>query len=538
LQLVFDDLVRLDSGQTIEADICVIGAGAAGISIACAFIGSDNEVCVVESGGFDFEADTQNLYSGRSADTSVALEAGRLRMFGGTTNHWGGRCAEFSADELAERSWVPYSGWPISAAELARYYDRARKVCGFNQPWRGPEETFELLGLDRRPAVAGDVEPQLWHITQHDGGMYWNFGTQYRTVLERTRNVRVLLHANLVAFRTDPTMRHVESVEVRSLTGNAASVRARLFVICTGAIENARLLLLPNQYGPAGLGNSHDLVGRFFMQHIRAKAATIAVADRLSPIQDFYNDFTGPDQAYYEVGVTLSKRLQSNAKILNGSAVLEYEGDPRAGTTAAQDIWRRLRAGEWADDLGAKVWRVISDLPAFATNAERWLKTGRHPLLPLKVSNVIVDLEQMPDPDSRVRLGTDRDPLGLPRVVTYWKVSGHERETARQFMIALGTAFGMRDLGRLRVEPEFEQPGDAWVSSVTETYHYLGTTRMAVDPSQGVVDTNCRVHGMDNLFVGGSSVFPTGGHVNPTFTITALALRLADYMRKTIANVK
>ena len=426
----------------------------------------------------------------------------------------------------------------ISAATLAPYYDQARSACGFTQPWLGPQETFKRLGLDPRLGFAGDIESQLWHITPHDGGRYWNFGTQYRAVLERDQNIRVLLHANLVGFVTDPTARHVERIELRSLTGNTASVRARFFVICAGAIENARLLLLPSQYASAGLGNSNDLVGRFFMQHIRAKAATIAVAERLSPLQDFYNDFTGPDQAYYEVGVKLAGRLQSKAKILNASAVLEYEGDPKAGSTAAQDIWRKLREGKWTDDLGTKVWCVISDLPAFRTNAERWLKTGRHPLLPLKTSNVVVDLEQVPDPESRILLGTERDALGLPRVVTDWRVSDVERESARQFMIALGTELGARDLGRLRVEPEFEQPGDAWTTAIVETYHYLGTTRMAVDPSEGVVDTNCRVHGMDNLFVGGGSVFPTGGHVNPTLTITALALRLADYLRDALMRVQ
>lgn len=534
---MFDDLARAD-GQTIEADICVVGAGAAGISIARAFIGIGTRVCLVESGGFDFEAETQDLYSGDSVATPVALETGRLRMFGGTTNHWGGRCAEFSADELAARPWVPYSGWPISAATLAPWYDRARDVCGFTQPWLTARETFGRLGLDPRLAVSGDVEPQLWHVTPRDGGQYWNFGTQYRAVLERERNIRVLLHANLVGFATDPAARHVDRIALRGLTGCVATVRARFFVLCAGAIENARLLLLPGQYAPVGLGNAHDLVGRFFMQHIRAKAATIATAERLSPIQDFYNDFVGADQANYEVGLSLAGRLQTRAKLLNASAVLEYEGDPKAGTTAAQDIWRKLRDGKWTDDLGTKVWRVISDLPAFGTNAERWLKTGRHPLLPLKTSTVVVDLEQVPDPESRIRLGTDRDALGLPRVVADWRISDRERETARQFMIALGTELGARNLGRLRIEPELEHTGDAWTAGIIETYHYLGTTRMAVDPSEGVVDTNCRVHGLDNVFIAGGSVFPTGGHVNPTLTITALALRLADHLRDALVGTK
>ena len=531
---MFDDLGSLNGGQTIEADICIIGGGAAGISIAREFIASGIEVCLVESGGFDFEQDTQNLYSGSSSGMEVALDTGRLRQLGGTTNHWGGRCAEFTVSQMAERPWVPYSGWPISLATLSPYYERARSVCGFTQPWLNPEETFKLLGLDEGLGGPGDLETQLWRYTPSVGMRAWNFGEAYRDTLRRAQNVRVLLHANLFGFVTDSTGRQVEWVNLRSLGGHTASVRSRFFVLCAGGIENARLLLMPTEYTPAGLGNTHDLVGRFFMQHLRVTAATIVTADRLSPLQDFYNVSIGPDGVQYQVGLNLSARLAARARLLNASAVLDYEGDPDAGSTAALDIWRKLRNGKWADDLGTKVWRVISDLPAFASNAERRFRTGRHPLLPLARTNVLVDLEQKPDPESRLRLGTERDALGQPRIVTDWRVSDLERETARQFMIALGTEFGARGLGRLRIEPAFEESGDGWKEAIIETCHYTGTTRMAIEPSNGVVDTDCRVHGMDNLFVGGSSVFPTGGHVNPTFTITALALRLADHLRDAV----
>ena len=533
---MFDNLASLDGGQTIEADLCIIGGGAAGIAIASDFISSGIQVCLVESGDFDFEQDTQDLYSGSSSGRQVALDIGRLRFFGGTTNHWGGRCAELTATQMAERSWVPYSGWPITSATLSPYYRRARSVCGFTQPWLTSEATFELLGLDEGLAVAGDLETQLWRFTPSDGMRAWNFGVAYRAALKRAQNIRVLLHANLVGFVTDPTGRHVERVNLRSLGGHTASVRSRFFVLCAGGIENARLLLLPNEYAPAGLGNGRDLVGRFFMQHLRVTAATIATTDRLSPLQDFYNVTIGPDGVQYQVGVNPSASMASRTKLLNATAVLDYEGDPEAGSTAALDIWRKLRTGKWTDDLGTHVWRVVRDLPAFVSNAERRFRTGRHPLLPLAKTSVIVDLEQLPNPESRVQLGTERDALGLPRTLTDWRVSDLERETARQFMIALGTEFGARGLGRLRIDPSFEEPGDAWTEAITETYHYMGTTRMAVDPSKGVVDIDCRVHGMDNLFVGGGSVFPTGGHVNPTLTITALALRLADHLRDAVGQ--
>jgi choline dehydrogenase-like flavoprotein len=534
---MFGDFAHLSSGDTIDADLCIIGAGAAGISIAHSFVGQRTRVCLVESGGFDFEAETQDLYAGTSIGLPVALDSGRLRMFGGTTNHWGGRCVPFSPAELAKRSWVPYSGWPISSETLQPYYDRARSICGFTQPRLERDDMFRLLNLDTTLAATGDVEPLFLPFAPHEGAIYWNFGTSYRDELEKAENIRVLLHGNLVGFDTDATARHVERIRLRDLAGKSASVSARYFVLCTGGIENARLLLLPGDHAPSGIGNSRDLVGRFFMQHPRVvKAATIAASERFSPLQDFYNDFIGPDGVQYAVGVTLSDQAQRRAQILSCSATFEYEGDPEAGSTAAQDIWRKLRDGRWADDLGTKVWRVIRDLPGFASSAERWVRSGRHPLLPLMTTSVTVELEQLPDPDSRVTLGAERDALGLPRVETDWRISDLERETARQFMVALGAYLGARGLGRLRVEPALEQPGDAWAEAVNETYHYLGTTRMAADPSQGVVDIDCRVHGMDNLFVAGSSVFPTGGYANPTLTITALALRLADRFRDIFAQ--
>ncbi len=525
------DLARSEGGGAIDCDLCIVGAGAAGITIASALIDRRLQICLIESGGFDYEADTQELYAGRSVGVPVALDAGRLRMFGGTTNHWGGRCAEFSDAEFAARAWIPQSGWPLPLETLAPYYARARAVCGLGTSWPSDAEMFGRLGLDPGLAAPGDVETQLWRFAPHEGGLFRNFGTAYREALAKAGNVQVLMHANLVGFATDPGARHVERIELRSLGGNGASIAARHFVLCAGGIENARLLLLPTAQAPAGLGNARDLVGRYLMQHDRAKAATIAVPDRLSRLQDLYNDFVGPDGIQYEVGLRLSGEAQRKAQVLNCSAVLQYDGDPAAGSTAAQDIWRKLREGRWTDDLGTKVWRVMSDLPAFGTNAERWLSTGRHPLLPLLAARVTVDLEQLPDPDSRITLGTERDALGLPRIVADWRVSDLERETARQFMIALGAQLGARGLGRLRIEPAFEQVGSDWVASADETYHYLGTTRMSADPSQGVVDPDCRVHGIDNLFVAGSSVFPTGGHVNPTLTIAALGLRLADHLQ-------
>ena len=528
---MIQDLRSQEDGLALEADLCVIGAGAAGIAMATRFVATDIRVCLVESGGYDYEEDTQKLYAGRSLGEPVELEdLGRLRMLGGTTNHWGGRCAEYSAAEFAVRDWVPHGGWPIDRDELKPFYRRARELCGLTADCASNEETLRFLHIADDSAATDQIDTQIWRYAPDAGEGNWNFGLVYRSKLERAANVRLVLHANCTAFHTNEGLGHVDAIAVRSLTGVSGTITARAFVLCCGGIENPRLLLAASPSEQRGLGDSHDLIGRFFMQHLRADAARIVPAQSLSPMQDVYGDFNGSDSVSYSVGLALGEAPQREHKLLNCSAVIDYFGDPRAGTTAAQDIWRRLREARWADDLGMKVWRVVRDLSAIESNAERRLLHGMHPLLLLESASLTVDVEQVPNPDSRIMLGGERDALGMRQTVTDWRFSPVEKQTVRHFMMATAAAFARRGIGRVALLPWLEERNDGWPHPMLQTFHYMGTTRMSATPAQGVVDPSCRVWGVDNLYIAGSSVFPVGGHVNPTLTLTALALRLADHL--------
>jgi choline dehydrogenase-like flavoprotein len=528
---MIQDLRSQVDGLKVEADLCIIGAGAAGIAIATQFAETGVQVCLVESGGYDYEEDTQQLYAGRSLGEPVDLETGRLRMLGGTTNHWGGRCAEYSPAEFATRDWVPYSGWPIDLDELKPFYRRARKLCGLAADWAPNEETLRFLEIADDSGPTDQIDTQIWRTAPDAGGGAWSFGLVYRSMLQRATNVRLLLHANCTAFRTNDVLGHVEAIAVQSLTGVSCTITAKAFVLCCGGIENPRLLLAASPTEQRGLGASHDLIGRFFMQHLRVDAARIVPTQRLSPMQDVYGEFRAADGVMYEVGLTLSEATQREYKLLNCSAVIDYIGDPQAGTTALQDVWRRLRQGRWGDDLGIKVWRVVNDLSAIESNAERRLLHGRHPLLPLESAMLTVDVEQVPNPDSRILLGDERDALGMRRTVTNWRFSPVEKRTVRHFMMATAAAFARRGIGRVALRPWLQESDDGWPHPIDETHHLIGTTRMSAEPAQGVVDSSCRVWGVDNLYVAGSSVFPAGGHVNPTLTLIALAVRLADHLR-------
>jgi choline dehydrogenase-like flavoprotein len=209
----------------------------------------------------------------------------------------------------------------------------------------------------------------------------------------------------------------------------------------------------------------------------------------------------------------------------------------------AQDIWQSLLAGHWASDIGQKVGLIARDFPAVAEKLAHRITSGHSLALdgaagvPSRSAVLLLDLEQAPDPESRISLSKERDALGLRRVQANWRIGELERRTAAKFSNLVAAEFARLGIGRCRLEPWLQDDTVPMTAALQETYHYMGTTRMADTPTQGVLDRNCAVHGMNNLCVAGSSVFPTAGHANPTFTIVALALRLADFIAQKIGTV-
>lgn len=517
-----------------------MGAGAAGITIALELAGSGLRVCLVEGGGMQYEyQESQELYRGESVGVPVSLDGGRLRFFGGSTNHWGGRCAPLDDIDFRRRDWVDHSGWPINRSELDPYYVRAQKVAGFPSPWLSDSET-----LSHFKVAVPSINPEwlrafLWRYTPAmKDAPVWKWANAYGGALRASSNIRVLLHANFTKFSSEASGARVSSVRVESLNGVSATITAKTFVLCCGGIENARLLLLGAEQNGGGFGNDNDLVGRYFMQHPRGPAGLVVSSERMSRVQEQFNILQDADGLEIEVGIAPTPQIMEAERLLNCSAVLQYQGDPESGVAAAQEIWGALLSGQWSPDIGEKVGRVAGDFGEFIHGLEHRLTSG-HSLalegsagLPSRSAILLIDLEQAPDPESRVTLGTDRDALGLRRVRANWRLGELERRTAAKFTTYIAAEFARLGIGRCRLEPWVENDGIQMTAGLRETYHYIGTTRMSDSSRDGVVNRNCAVHGMDNLYVAGSSVFPTSGQANPTLTIVALALRLADSLKR------
>jgi len=536
---VIEDLRELPRATAVEADVCLVGAGAAGITIAKELDGSGLRVCLVEGGGMQYEYfESQTLYQGVNTGVPVSLEGGRLRYFGGSTNHWGGRCAPLDDIDFRRRDWIAHSGWPIDRAELDPYYLRAQQISGFSAPWLSDADTLAYLKVALPAIDHSRLKPFLWHYTPAmKDAPVWKWANAYGSELRESKNIRTLLHANFAAFSTEKDRTRVRSLTVSSLNGVTATITAKTFVLCCGGIENARLLLLGAEQNSGGFGNKNDLVGRFFMQHSRGPAGLIVSAERMSRVQEQFNILRGADGLEVEVGLTLTPQAQEQDRLLNCTGVMQYQGDPASGVTAAQDIWRALQAGNWAPNMGEKVGLIAEDSGAFVQALEHRLSSG-HSLaregaagVPSRSAILLLDLEQAPDPESRISLAPDRDALGLRRAQVNWRIGELERRTAAKFTSYVGAEFARLGIGRCRLEPWLRDDHIPMTDALQETYHYMGTTRMADDPSEGVVDRNCAVYGMDNLYVAGSSVFSTAGQANPTLTIVALALRLADHLK-------
>jgi choline dehydrogenase-like flavoprotein len=271
---VLIDARTLAENTTVTTDICIVGAGAAGITLAREFSGKSFRVCLLESGGLEFENETQSLYAGEIVGLPyIPLEIARLRYFGGTTNHWGGFCQPLDESDFESREWIPHSGWPFSKSHLDPFYERAQSILELG-PFRYEAEAWETESDRRLPFMGQGVITKMVQFSSPT-----RFGRVYRNEIAQAENIRTYLHANVIEIEATKDVQAVTRLRVACLQGNRFWVSGKLFILAAGGIENARLLLLSNKLQRGGLGNQNDLVGRFFMDHIGLRSGITLLSD-------------------------------------------------------------------------------------------------------------------------------------------------------------------------------------------------------------------------------------------------------------------
>ncbi len=526
------DARALGETRGLEADVCIVGGGAAGLTLASELAGGELDVILLEAGGRRPDPETQALHTLDNRGHPIRENfMSRARYLGGSCNLWAGRSMWFAKQDVAARDWVPGSGWPIPHAEIARWYPRASALMDLP-----PVSSFAAAAHE---SERSEAERRLFE----DEGLVPTVSLwaprpkRFRSLeanLRRARTVRVLLHANVTRISLDEAGRAVRSVEASTVEGLRFDVRARWFVLACGGLENARLLLVSRDVQERGIGNRYDIVGRYFMDHPRAVYGRVRLAPdaRLALLAG-----VPLKRGQVQFGVGLAPNVQRREGLLDPYLTLEAEVSQyveQSYQSFVQTMKILLRRGHvgsrWPFDRS-----TLSDIPGMVyllTPKElmphavfRWYRFLRQRLRPVAGGTrvVVYFCEQPPDPESRVTLSDECDRLGVQRLALHWRVGPEVTRSVHALQERLARRLAETGLGTL--EPGEGEP------AYTDASHHMGTTRMSHDPRQGVVDADCRVHGVDNLFVAGSSVFPCARHKNPTLTIVALTLRLADRLR-------
>lgn len=533
----------LPGGTELSCDICIVGAGPAGIAIARQLGATGLTICLLESGGFHGEARTQQLYRGRNVGrTYWRLDLPRVRYFGGSSNKWGGWCRPLDAIDFERRSWVADSGWPFTLAELNPYYEQAQAYCQLGAmrydagPW---QSDGAALGLSDDGFDAGVFQfspPTL-------------FGTVYRAEVTEHPRTTTVLHANVLEIIPAENGASVTQLRVGTFAKNEFRVKARAYILAVGGLENPRLLLASDSVVKTGVGNQHDMVGRCFMEHPHVAVGHFLPSDPAFTGQ-FYikRSLRGElvkgvhmlDEAtvrkHQLLGITISLEPPGYSigdffnkwprglvlALTRMERLLQTHPRVFAAVRQAERFIRRLHVSDKHHQFSRAMYQYMQQVRSGAQAAE---PTPTQ----LPIYRIYCRSEQVPNRQSRVLLDRDRDALGVRRAKLDWRLTAQDTASIAAACDLFARAVGHAGVGRAWLPQGDEK--DAWQKRIVGGPHHMGTTRMSVAPQDGVVNSDCRVHGMSNLYVTGSSVFPTGGHANPTLTLLALAFRLADHLK-------
>jgi choline dehydrogenase-like flavoprotein len=471
-----------------QYDMCLCGAGPAGITLARALAKKGKKVAIFEGGNLEYSEQSQDLYKGESIGIQYwdSVHTARLRYFGGTSNHWAGRCAIFDKVDFEHRNYHGLPGWPITREDILQHLDAACSIVDISKE--------ALNGLPQEKWKGNNF--RLSECTQSTPT---RFGEKYYSELKNSERIDVYINANLTNINLNKNLDAVVSFEISNYNNNKFLFSANKYVIALGTIENARLLLNCNKQIAEGIGNQNGMVGRCFMEHFNVEIGR----------------FVSDDSPMWQRG---NIQLNPTEKMMNqwqiGNAVLHFEqGSNPVSYGRLKKLKQTIREEVCKSDFITGLSRNLLDFDCPGDGL---------------ISSMI---EQTPNLKSRIFLGSEIDMFGMRRVKLDWQANENDYKTIRT--LGLEVAKEMARLGSARVKlKDYILDNEKNITNFGQHAHQMGTTRMSDDPKYGVVNRNLQIHGFKNIYVAGSSVFPTGGGTNPTLTVVMLAERLGHHLSK------
>jgi choline dehydrogenase-like flavoprotein len=538
---VIIDATKFDFADP-RTDVCIIGGGAAGLTLAAALADLKIQILVLEAGGSSPADWSDDILKGDASGNHPPPQSHRVCALGGTSLRWGGGCVPLDPIDFEKRSWSPETGWPITHSELAQFYAPAMEAA------EAGENTFHSPG----PLIEGlgheDFETRLERFSRPT-----NFANRWRAVLKSSPNVKVLLRARAVALERGPDLR-VSHVIVALKDGRRPRIAAGRFILCLGGLETPRLLLASAADCPEGLGNEYGWVGRGYMCHTAAVTGFVTMNEHTNVGFGHERDAQG---VWVRRRLCLSEASQRRHQLLNLAFRLRTQDvsdfNHRDAALSLVHLVKACVGGErdqTRQDSGASGRAIVPHLANVARNPlrvasaittiakERLFCDRVAPSIALRAKNNRYALEfhgeQAVNRASRVFLGENTDEIGTRRICIDWRVSDIDVRTVTFAYDMLARNLNQAGVGRLTYDRD--KLPEKIISAGAYGGHHIGTTRMSNRPEDGVVDKDCRVHGTENLFIASSSVMPTSGQANPTLTILALAYRLAAHLRQDLTR--
>ncbi len=494
---MFKDLKNFSNQATLKYDVCIVGSGVAGLSVAKQLLKTNRNIVILESGGMEPESRYLELNEGKNSGPKfLDLDSSRLRCFGGAGQLWAGHCAPFERDDFEKKSYLSYSGWPISFDDLEDYYKEASGMLGISHK---KFYNDDLIGNTRKEKSFKEINQNNSFITTQAiqyAGKYRDFSRVYKKDFKESENTDIIFHSTVTNLNVINDGNTVSSVSVSDLDGHKATIEAKIIVLAAGALENPRILLVSNNYHKKGIGNSHKLVGTCFMSHP-------GISNTAQIYKTAFNEcfINTKDPVNYRRVFAVSNHGRIKSQILKSN--LSFNDD---------------------------------DLLTKQFNEYRFFKLNNQPCegensknVP-SVWNLNCALEQPPRLANYMKLDSMKDALGMPKISMHWdNLSKIEKDTVLKTIKYFARTLGISGTGKIRLTKEFLN-GEVFDFD-DSINHHIGTTRMSDNPKTGVVDKNCKVFGLSNLYIAGSSVFPTASNVGPTYTIIALSLKLGKYIK-------
>ncbi len=554
------DATTLSTGVALEAEVAIVGAGPAGITLALELERSGHRVLLIESGGSSYDPDIQHLGDTAGRDPAHApMSLATRRQIGGTSNLWAGRCVPFDPIDFEPRHIVADARWPVSYEEVEQYFARACEWCVCGEPIF---DVSRITGLSAESLIPGWPGGEVCSTSLERWSLPTNFGREYRDRLMTSSLVTVVSQLTCTEIVCGPGGCNVDHLLARTLSGNRLTIRARRYVLASGGIESTRLLFVSNRHHRSGIGNHSGHLGRWYMGHLGASIANVRfTTNPAATIYDFERDSAGVyvrRRFSFATDYLLEHDLPNAALWLenpmmgdpsHGSGILSFLylalTSPFGGMLLPEGIRRRKLDTEMRGSSLRHFGNIVRRLPqvvkfALTFGYERYLRQGyKVPGIFIPSASNVYRLyyhgEHLPSYESHIAPAVQRDALGVRRMQTrlcFRDVDIQEAIRAHEHFDRYLRSHGLGCL-----EYVYEDREAAFREQLLDGYHQAGTTRMSDEPGEGVLDANLAVHGFDDLFVASSSAFVTSGQANSTFMIIVFALRLADHLHRSLGSI-